>query len=167
MDKSKLMMMIIIALLVLLLGTVVGVGVWLIGSSRPNPELTVNPAEPITTEVVTASNMRLVSLNQVVANLALGPNGRSDSILAEVVIGINDTVSQDEVDAFETTLTNRLSVARNDVFNIFGVLTYDEVRTVEGRAAAAEMIKVRLQESFESNLIVAIYFNEWNVVRGQ
>ena len=165
MDKSKLMMVIIIALLVLLLGTVVGVGVYLINLSDNDGGHDI-PQAPGTHSIIMPGDMFQVPLGQQTANLALGPNNRSDNIVFEAVVSLNAT-DEDELEEFYGVLTRSLSVARNEVFNVFVSRTYEEVRTLEGRAETAEIIKHRLQEAFGSNLIVAVIFDEYNVVRGR
>ncbi|MCL1884791.1 MAG: flagellar basal body-associated FliL family protein [Defluviitaleaceae bacterium] len=168
MDKSKMMMIIIIALLVLLLGTVVGVGVYLINISDSNGSWD-EPQQIATDRVLTPGDMRFVSLDQMVANLTLGPGGRSDNIVVTVEVGLNasETVDEDELEEFYTIFYNRIAIARSVAFDVFLSRTYDEVRTNEGRDETAEILKYALQEAFGSNLIVGVFFSEWNAVRGQ
>ena len=169
MDKSKMMMIIIIALLVLLLGTVVGVGVYLINLSSTDNSEWVEQQQPVTVGDLRPSDLRLVSLDSVTANLAPGPGGRSDNIVVEVYVGLNASTSIDEaeLDEFYAIFNRGLPIARSIVFDVFVTREYDEIRTLEGRAETAEIIRNELQEAFGSNLIVSIFFSNWNVVRGR
>jgi flagellar basal body-associated protein FliL len=168
MDKSKMMMIIIIALLVLLLGTVVGVGVYLISLADDDTATFVEHDGPAVTTILMPEDMYMVSLGErVTANLALGPNNRSDNVIFNVDVGLNHTVDASEFDEFYGMFNQRLSIARAEVLGVFLTRTYDEVRTREGRDETAEMIKYRLQEVFGSNLIVSVVFSDWNAVRGR
>lgn len=166
MDKSKVMMGIIILLLVLLLGTVVAVSFLMINRFTRAARAFDGPAVVETATVLTPADMRLVPLDQQRANLALGPGGRNDNIVLEVVVGLNATVNESELEEFYTDFNRGISAARSIVFDILVERTFDEVRTLEGRAETAEIIKYELQNAFGSNLIVAVFFDEWNVVRG-
>ena len=168
MDKSKMMMIIIIALLVLLLGTVVGVGVWLINSAPAEGDW--GPSEAVTTEpVLTPSELRLISLDSMTVNLAEGPNQRSDNLIVEVVIGLNEssTVDSRELEEIYDTINNSIHVARSVVISVFLDRTYDEVRTLEGKEESAEILRRRLQREFDSNLIVDVRFSQWSAHRGR
>jgi flagellar basal body-associated protein FliL len=168
MDKSKMMMIIIIALLVLLLGTVVGVGVYLINLADSDSAWHEEQG-PATTSVLTPAEMRLIPLESMNANLALGPGGRSDNLVVEVVVGLNasDSIDVAELDRFEADFNRSIAAARSKALEILVSRTYDEVRTLEGRAETAELILYALQEEFGSNLIVRVFFNEWTAVRGR
>ena len=167
MDKSKLMMIIIIALLVLLLGTVAGVGIYLITISNDDASHFVEPMRVEVQTDLTPSDMVFVPLGDMVANLALGPNGRSDNAVLEVTIGINATVEDDVLEEFYGVVTRGIPVARAEVFNIMVTRTYEELRTLEGRQATEEIIKYRLQEVFASNLIVDVSFSDFLASRGR
>jgi flagellar basal body-associated protein FliL len=168
MDKSKLMMIIIIALLVLLLGTVVGVTFYLINLVGDDGNFNPHAIE----EVASPVNLTLRDLDEVPlgtrmsVNLAIGERGTSDTAAFEIVLGINGTGDRSEVDALIADINARQGMARGIVIGVFGDLTYDEVRTPEGRSAAAEEAMTRLQTAFASPLIVLVEFSEWFAMRG-
>jgi len=166
MDKSKMMMAVIIALLLLLLGTVVGVGLYLVRVSGGDSNWT-EPQDPAVIPVVRPGDLRTVSLGSLTANLALGPNNRSDNLVLEVNVGLNATVPTSELEDFYDIFNRGIPIARSEVLDVLVHRTYDQVRTGEGRAETAEIIKYRLQEAFDSNLIVTISFPQWNAVRGR
>jgi flagellar basal body-associated protein FliL len=167
MDKSKMMMIVIIALLVLLLGTVVGVGVYLISLADDDVTRFETPADPNVTQITMPGDMTMISLDSVIANLALGPNNRSDNVVTNVYVGIDRTRDEEEYEEFYEIFMRSLSIARAEVLNVLVSRTYDEVRTLEGRLETGETIKLRLQEVFGSNLIVYVTFSEWHAVRGR
>ncbi|MCL2223882.1 MAG: flagellar basal body-associated FliL family protein [Defluviitaleaceae bacterium] len=168
MDKSKMMMAIIIALLVLLLGTVVGVGFYLISVSGGDTANFGEPQGPVVQGPVMPEHMRTVSLGSMTANLALGPNNRSDNLVLEVEVGINahESVDASELEQFYGVFNRSIPIARSEVLNVLVTRTYDEIRTYEGRQETAEIMKYRLQEAFGSNLIISVHFPEWHAVRG-
>ena len=162
MDKSKLMMTIIIALLVLLLGTVVGVTLYLInfvGTGDGDAAIGYRPP----TNVLTIMDLEPIVLGDgiIVTNLATGADGRARMIRANVVANIDTTRDAAEYEEFVREFTHRISSARGLAVTIFNGLTYDQVRTPEGQAMVAEMIRNTLQEAFNTNLIVSIVFDEW------
>jgi flagellar basal body-associated protein FliL len=166
MDKSKMMMIIIIALLVLLLGTVVGVGVYLINITPPerNPEL----VQPRVEGVTTPANMRIVSLDDMIANLYPGPNGRQDTVSVEIIVGIDESeyVDKAELEEFYDIFTRRIPLARSVALNVFVSRTFEELNTLEGRRETAEIIKNELRQAFDSPLIVGVSFSNIVVLRG-
>ncbi|MCL1846240.1 MAG: flagellar basal body-associated FliL family protein [Defluviitaleaceae bacterium] len=168
MDKSKMMMAVIILLLVLLLGTVVAVSFLLMNriNTQPSGNLAEAQIGPITERVLTPADMRLVPLGQQTANLQLGPGGRNDNIVVSVEVGLDATVPPADLEDFYAAFNRSIPAARSVVFDILVERTFDEVRTLEGRAETSEIIKYALQEAFGSNLIVDIFFDEWNVVKG-
>ncbi|MCL1862571.1 MAG: flagellar basal body-associated FliL family protein [Defluviitaleaceae bacterium] len=170
MDKSKLMMIIIIALLVLLLGTVIGVGVYLITISNEDPTPFHDPGRVVVNQDLTPSDMIFVQLGELMtANLAPGPNNRSDIIRLEVTVGLNahPSVDEDELEDFYGVMTRGIPAARAEVFNVLITRTYEELRTLEGRLAVEEIMKHQLQDLFSSNLIVDVSFSDVIVSRGR
>jgi len=169
MDKSKMMMVVIIALLILLLGTVVGVGVYLINLSDSNGGVN-EPQAPAVHGVPVPADLRLVELGQMTANLALGPGGRSDNVVVNVTIGLNasDSIDEDELEEFYNFISTRgIIIARDVALRTLLSRTYDQVRSVEGQMEAQEAMMYALQDAFGSNLIVQVFFSEWNAVRGR
>ncbi|MCL2840806.1 MAG: flagellar basal body-associated FliL family protein [Defluviitaleaceae bacterium] len=169
MDKSKLMMFIIIALLVLLLGAVVGTTLFLIGlvgdDSPSDFHAVYTPAPP-----PNLSRMDMVEVplgSRFSTNLAVSADGRSGAVAAEVILGVNNTGEQVEVEAFIEALEERLRMAQGIAIDVLGDLTYEQVSTVEGRNAAAEEIMIRLQTAFATNLIILVEFSDWFVSRGR
>ena len=169
MDKSRMMMIIIIALLVLLLGVVVGVGVWLIRIPGSGVEDWDRQQPPELSVILTPRDLEIFTLEPMTTNLALGSDGRSNHVVATLVIGINahETVDAKELEEFLADFERKLPVVRSIALEVFGSLLASDVRSVEGRANAAEIIKLNLQETFNSNLIVSVFYSDWNLVEGR
>jgi len=169
MDKSKLMMFIIIALLVLLLGTVVGVTFYLIGLVGDDSLTDFQRVEAAELPPsLSLMDLREVPLgDRIVTNLAIGERGTSDTVATGVILGVNNTGDQGELEEFVDAITERVRMARGIAINVFGDLTYEQVRSPEGQQAAAEEIMSRLQAAFSTNLIIHVGFYDWNVQRGR
>jgi len=168
MDKSKLMLIIIIVLLVLLLGTVGFVTFFLISMSGDaevevdeihRPVIGVHPRLPDLEQVELGSD-------QITTHLAHGADGRTGTAIVRIVAGI-DVSDDGDGYAFIAEFERRIEMARSIAIEVLNGLSYDEVRTPEGQFAAREMIRIRLQESFETNLIVSIHFSDWLAVQGR
>ena len=164
MDKSKLMMTIIIALLVLLLGTVIGVTVFLINlvgdDTASQFEDPLPPPPP--------HNLNMMDLHEIVlgdsfiTNLA-GPGFATAQF--GVALGIDNTGDVAEFNTFISDFGERINLARGIVNSVFQTLTYEEVRSPEGQTMAQERIKIELQNAFATNLIIVVSFTDWFIVR--
>ena len=165
MDKSRIMLFVIIGLLVILIGTVVGVTIFLMGMMRnDNFENLHEPQPPLLEVSLGVMDLEEVPLGEtIITNLLAGPDGRAGGVRVGVVASINSTIDENELEAFVTAFNARMGAARNVVVDVFNGLTFDEVRTPEWRRAAQEEIRIRLQETFETTLIVQVQFSEWTV----
>jgi flagellar basal body-associated protein FliL len=163
MDKSKIMLFIIIGLLVALIGTVVGVAVFLMGMlNEENPEDFLAPQQPLVSNTLAMMDLEEISLgDQILTNLATDENGRSGIVRTGVVVLINATADDGSYEQFVTDFTARMGAARSVVIGVFGDLTHEELTTVEGRNAASELIRRRLQETFATSLIIQVRFSDW------
>ncbi|MCL2386696.1 MAG: flagellar basal body-associated FliL family protein [Defluviitaleaceae bacterium] len=167
MDKSKMMLVIIIALLVLLLGTVVGVGLVLFRMADGGSENFREPRPPGVEAAPRPGDIRTVSLGQMTANLALGPGGRSDNVIVEIDVGLNALADPSELEDFYAVFTRQTALARAVALDVFVSRTYEETRSLEGRRETQEIMKRELQDAFDSNLIVTVTFSHFNAVRGR
>jgi len=169
MDKSKLMMIIIIVLLVLLIGTVVGVAFFLINMGGNGEEVVVEDLRPVPSAQVSLPELEPLVLGDemILTHLEHSADGRPGTVRTSIVIGIDVSDEDGEGEAFIAMITPRIEQARSIAIGVLNGLTYDQVRTPEGRDAAGEMIMRRLQESFETNLIVSVHFSDWLVAQGR
>ena len=169
MDKSRLMMIVIIALLVILIGTVVGTTLFLLSGPDPDPDIFAEVPEPVHHPQRTSlMDMIEVSLGErFQTNLATGPDGRVSMVIAEVVVGVDGEAELAELEPFMLSFNARIGMARSVIIQEFGNAHFDEVNTPEGQLALAETMTRALQEQFESNLILRVFFSDWTVQRGR
>lgn len=107
-------------------------------------------------------DLEVMSLGErITTNLAPGPDGRIAMVITDVAVGIDGTADSSELAAFMETFTARLSLARAVVIDQFGRTLFDDVETVEGRLALAEQMTLALQETFDTDLILWVFFTDW------
>jgi flagellar basal body-associated protein FliL len=152
MEKNKLMMGIVIGLLVLLLGTIVGVAIYLF-TLMGNDETEGYRREP---GILRREDIQVISLGDIRTNLARGPSNREHMAQVGVNVGIDTTGRSRDLNEFLNTFNTQTVFAQSVVSEVIFRRTYEEVRSPEGRAALAEEIMTALQEAFETNLIVEV-----------
>ena len=167
MDKSRLMLIVIIALLVILIGTVIGTTLFLLSGDDTDPDIFAEMPEPVFhPQRTNLMDLEEVSLgDRISTNLAATPDGRASMVMANVVLGIDSQADAAELDRFLINLNARIGMARSVVINEFGRAYFDDINSTEGQLALAETMTRALQEAFETNLIVRVFFSEWNVNR--
>lgn len=161
MDKNKLMLMIIIVLLVLLLGTVGFVSVFLLtmGGNDDGDILEYDFRPPVIVNQPSLPTLEPIVLGEdmILTHLLTAPDGRTATVRCMIVVGINVTDEDGDGFAFIDEFSRRVDIARGIAITVMNGLTYDEVRTPEGQGMVAELIKLRLQEDFETHLIVSVH----------
>ena len=169
MDKSRLMLIIIIALLVILIGTVVGTTLFLLSGPEVDPEIFTEVPEPVHhPQRISLMDLVEVSLgDRFQTNLATGADGRVSVVIAEVVVGLDGEAPIEELEPFMSSFNARMGMARSVIIHEFGNAHFDEVNSPEGQMALAETMTRALQEQFESNLILRVFFSDWTVQRGR
>ena len=169
MDKSRLMMIVIIALLVILIGTVIGTTLFLLSGTGTDPDIFAEAADPAHhPQRRSLMDMIEVSLGErFQTNLATGADGRVAIVIAEVVVGLDGEAEPEELDPFMISFNARIGMARSVIIHEFGNAHFDDVNTPEGQMALAETMTRALQEQFESNLILRVFFSDWTVQRGR
>lgn len=163
MEKSKVMMIIIIVLLVALLGTVVGVAFYIMNMVR-NTQTTPNEYTATTdhiTKHLKPEEITKVSLgDSILTNLAKGEDGKSYIARIKVLVGYDNTVKK-ESDAFAEVLTNNMEFMRSIALSCLRNSTYEDLTSDGGESALADRIKTMLQSEFDTTLIVNVYFDDW------
>ena len=169
MDKSKLMMIIIIVLLVLLLGTVVGVTFFLMNMVGDNEDVVVEDLRPVPSAQPRLPDLYQLQLgdDMILTHLKHSPEGRPATVRTHIVVGVDVSDEDGAYVEFIANFNRRVEMARDVAIAVFNGMTYDELRTPEGASAARETIKRRLQENFETNLIVTVHFSDWMVAQGR
>ena len=165
MEKGKLMMVVIIALLVLLLGTVLAVSFYILNmvNQAASAEAQGTQSESVSKEL-TQDDLTKVPLGAAITtNLAKGADGKSHMAKIGVVVSFNNTVEV-ESEAFAATLNNSLDYARSIALACIYSSTIEELSDPDGIANLANIIKEKLIDAFGTTLITDVFFNEWTLV---
>jgi flagellar basal body-associated protein FliL len=160
MEKNKLMMIIIIALLVLLLGTVGAVSFYVLNlvRSQPDPDAPSQIARGVTLDEIES-----ISLGEFVTNLAKTEQNKDRLIRISLSLAYDKT-DKKASEALVEKINQHHHIARSIALACILSSTYDELIIPDGLANLADKIRVRLQEEFESNLIVDVYIDDWLLV---
>ena len=157
MDKNKPLMIIIIALLVTLLGAVGFASVFLLKISDRYTEGTVKPAE--TGIRLTVDQIEKVPLSSPISTNLYSVNGVEHYVKINLSIGINNTDKKASPGMLESLNRNEM-VTRDIVLSILRNQTFDDLSLPEGQELLKDHIKTRLQEEYDTNLIVQVYISD-------
>jgi flagellar basal body-associated protein FliL len=168
MDKGKLMMIIIIVLLVVILGTVGAVAFYVMNMMNSQTAAIEEGTNGVTvSKKLDIQDLQSVSVGgEIITNLTKG----ADNLQHTAKIGVNfryDKTVEKESEAFTTLLTEPgiLEYARSVALGCINDCTYEDLYVNDdGAAFLADLIKTRLQEEFNTTLIVDVYFNEWTII---
>ena len=100
-------------------------------------------------------------------NLATGPDGRAAMVNAKVILGLDGNAEPKELESLIASFNARLGMARSAIIHEFGNVYFDEVNSPDGQFALAESMSRALQEQFETNIYIRVFFSDWNVQRGR
>ena len=158
MGNNKSMMIIILVVLLVLIGIIVA-GLFLIMSNINAAQV---PQEPITILVPAApseADIRPFILDgNISTNLHTGSGGGNRfAVLTSPGIGINN-LDPDAADEFIEMISEREIVVRDTITSILRRKTAEELNALGGDDILREEILVALQEAFQTQLIVRVYF---------
>ena len=165
MEKSKFMMIIILVLLVVLLGTVVTVSMYVLNLVKSQAEMTDagGARKDTPTKNLSMEEIITVSLGDpITTNLSKGSDGLAHYAKIGVLVAYDNTVKK-ESDAFGEVFNQQLDYARAIALACIYSVTFDDIATTDGKAELANTIKEKLQNAFDSNLIVDVIFKEWTI----
>ena len=163
MEKSKLLMIIIIALLVLLLGTIVGVSMYAL---RLFNEVGTGDGSgvasgPQVVRILNREDISIVSLGDpITTNLQSGADGRARFAVVSVNVGYDNSV-RNESDAFGQLLESQIPLARSVALRCLYGKTFDELRDPDGIAELENEILEMLQQEFNTSLIVEVTLSDY------
>ena len=162
MEKSNLMMIVIIVLLVALLGTVVGVVFYAFGLIRDMEAAGVGQGFERSVRTLQADQINQVMIGEpIVTNLARADGGLSNSIArVQVVVGYDNTQGRESDDA-NALINDNMTVIRMIALDSIGRRTVEELSSQGGRDALRDELLETLQNDFRSNMIVSVGFYEW------
>ncbi len=159
MEKNKIMMIIIIALLVFLLVAIGVVTFTVFRFLSVNKEAGDVQAKA-TAVKLTAKEIDLVPLSSPInANLLTGSDNVEHVIRVSITIGINNTEKKESPE-IKALVEASQSIVNDLVLGVLKNKTYQELNRPNGRDVLKDEILQQLQIEFDSNLIVAVYFDE-------
>ena len=164
MEKSKLMMIFIIVLLLALLGTVVAVSLYVMSMVRNMDGGLAGlgqPTRPSPTRVLTAEEINNITIGSpLTTNLAYRDGGGRRMIRAQIMVGYDSTQGSDSA-AVRSLIENEAEFIRAVLLMEISNSYYEELSASGGRAILADRILRRLQDEYNNNLIVQVVFIDW------
>lgn len=152
--RNKGMIIIIIVLLVVLMGAA-GVGVFFfVRSSDAQQEMGIDV--PATILHLNEQDIYDIELNSPIrTNLAKSIDGSSHVISIDMSVGINNTVNK-ESNSIIDLVTDKEQIVRNVALTVIRKKTIQELERPDGLEILQNDILAKLQEQFNSNLIVRV-----------
>ncbi len=151
MDKNRIMMIIIIALLVVLLGSIVGVLVLVRGYvSSTTPE--VEAREEI--KDVSYTQLQFFEISTISTNLATGVDKIPRT--AKVKIAYSVITDEEESEEMIALLTDKQLVIQSLALDTIRSKTYEEMMRSDSQQMLEDEILKKLQSEFQTNLIHSV-----------
>ena len=161
-EKSKIMMIVIIALLVVMLATIIVGGIFTFRLLRTGGEDVPERIQPINV-TVSPSELDLINLSSaIVTNLAMGTDGTERFISMGISIGVINT-DKKESPVIKDLIISREPLVKDICLAIVGRKTAQELRRPDGKEILADEILAALQQEFGSNLIYSISYSDWRI----
>ena len=156
MEKQKPLMTIVIALLVILLGAVgfVAYNTLMISSAYTEPVRTIDSGARLTVDQI-----EKVPLSSPISTNLRRVDGVAQYVKIDLSIGVNNTDKRDSPRIVDSLNKNEM-VTRDIVLSVLRSQTYQEISVPEGQELLKENIKRRLQEEYDTNLIVQVYISD-------
>ena len=160
MEKSNLMMIVIIVLLVALLGTVVGVTIYafrMVQSIEAQADGTRGPGfdrnvRPIYPEEIT----HVLVGEPITSNLVSATGGHSNHIArVQVVVGYDNTRSAESEEVAQMIEDNMITI-RLMAMDMIARRSAAEMTSIDGRDALRDELLTALQNDFRTPLIVSV-----------
>lgn len=170
MEKNKILMVVIIMILAIMLA---GVGFGFIYTINMIKSVQ-SPSEvekPVAAQAYDVNSTVTIPLsNSIKANLLPENDGLEHLALVEMSIGVAGPVdatkkeikaNQKEIDALVASIQSREVIVRNLAIKLLRKSTYSELRRADGQDIYANMLLTELQNTFNSNFIVDVYFGDF------
>lgn len=157
MEKNKIMMLSIIILLVVLLATIAaGFFITLKKiNQEPSAEGQVQTEAPASPEEIILFDVA----DSIYTNLKKGDDGKEHIIKLGVSLGIDNT-DKKKGEPYKTELEAKIPMIKDTVIGILRNKTYDELQQADAQNILREEILERLQQDFNTNLIVNVYLSD-------
>lgn len=165
MEKSNLMMIVIIVLLVALLGTVAGVTVYAFNMIRAMENVQHPDHWDRTPRELHPDEIgRVVAGDSILTNLSTEGGASSAVARIQVVVGFDSTQGRESDEMEELIMENMLYI-RTTALDAIGSRTYQQISAPGGRDELAAELLQRFQDDFRTNMIVDISFYDWIITR--
>jgi len=157
-DKNKIFMIVIIALLVVLIGFMAWFMIFgipkIMSAQNGDPVVVYETPEP--PKKLSAQDITTYSLaSDITSNLLPGTDGKNHVIRLTMGIGVDKT-AEDQADILAVLAANEI-IIRDAVSEILASRTMEDLQGAEGKEALSQDILARVQEEFASNTIVSAY----------
>jgi len=157
-DKSKPLMITIIALLVILLGAISFASFYFVRTMEKNASGASNTLTQATH--LSVDQIEKVSLSSPIStNLLNGKDGVEHYVKINLSVGVNNTDKKESPRMLSSLKSNEM-VVRDIVLAILRNQTYEELTNPDGQDLLKDNIKTQLQDEFKSNLIVQVYISD-------
>lgn len=162
MEKNKVMMISIIGLLVVLLGTIVGLGIFTINSLKKSEEPNVKTEESTERKLLKKDELTVIELKEPInTNLPVGEDGKDTHVVRlNLSLAVNNTVKK-ESDSTIAIISGKEIIVRDLVLDILKRKTYEEIKKPDAREILKEEILQSLKDEFDTDLIVAVYVDPY------
>ena len=164
MEKSNLMMIVIIVLLVALLGTIVGVTFYAFNMVRGMEAAAANAAGWDRTQRVLHPDEigRIVIGDPIVTNLYTAGSGAGGHARIQIIVGYDQTQGRESSDMAQL-INEQMDTIRTIALASIRNYTMQELAARNGMDILAAELLETLQNDFRTNMIVEISFREWMI----
>ena len=164
MEKSNLMMIVIIVLLLALLGTVVGVAFFAFNMVQGMEAASAGAGFERQVRTLHPDEINHVMVgSEITTNLANeGGSISNHFIRAQLVVGYDNTQGRDSENAAELIEENMTAIRMMAIDSISS-RTFAELSSPGGRIALQDELLYALQNDFRTNMVVSVGFYEWMI----
>ena len=165
MEKSNLMMIVIIVLLVALLGTVVAVTVFALSAVQEiGASVHADDSWDRTPRTLLPTQIGRISIGDAIStNLAADAASPSRHIRVNMSVGYDNTQGR-ESEEMADMLAEQMDYIRSIILESLRARTYSEISARDGTQLLQDEILLALQHRFQTNMIVGVYITDWLVM---
>lgn len=158
---SKKFMIIIVLLLVVLIGGVATLGYVVMKKPGGDKETAnVSNADELNPKDINTIKFK----DPITTNLERTETGKnSHMVQLNFSIGVDNTKKKDSKE-ISTLITEKEDIIKHNVISLISKRTYDDMMKSDAKEQFVSELLQKLQEEFNSNLIVSIYINDWKVI---
>ena len=163
MEKSNLMLIVILVLMVALLATVVAVAIFAAGALTNisnDPVMMAGFEQAPTT--LTPDQTRSIQIGDRIVTNIIGETGRDAVTSIQVSVAIDNTRDVESVE-FYNLMTEQMDFLRMVALSSIRRFTAEELTAADGMNRLAAEILDALTVSFRTNMIIEVRFTEWAI----